>query len=530
MLVCILFDIGPSFAAWQREIARLLSRRSAGAAGGSNLFQSTSYQLLMSSQQTTIGFVRNLCGLLGLLLFSGCPAFGPQTADQERPFAGLKLRVMVVDDPPLATEIRRLQEDWKSRSGAELEVLEQAVTELTAAESLDADAVIYPSHALAPLAQRGLIKPVPLELLDDPRLAWDAMFDLVRLREALWGSTVYAIPFGSPVLTCYYRADLLSKFEKQPPRDWDEYQSLAEFFSDRANLSDAAPAADRPWFGTCEPLGPGWSGLTLLARAAPYAKLPGRYSTLFEIETMAPLIAGPPFVRALEELVTAHRNAPPAQTGYTPDDVRQAFWRGECALALTWPSAANTPAVARTGIQAGFAPLPGASEAYDPAVRRWQVRDDASSVPLLSTAGRLGSVSISAKRPDAAFQLLISLVDKEWSQRVSAASAATTLFRDTQLAEAKLWVEPPIDAQTARQYGAVLQRALTGQEWIFALRVPGRDRYLAALDHAVAQSIQGDISPTDALTAAADRWREITAQLGVDAQRSAYRQSLGLSP
>jgi ABC-type glycerol-3-phosphate transport system substrate-binding protein len=484
-----------------------------------------------SCQRVTSYFQRVCVLALGLALLSGCPAFGPQRAEQERPFAGLKLRVMVIDDPPLASEVRRLQEEWKTRTGAELDVLEQTAAEL-AADKLNTDAVIYPSHALAVLARRELIMPVPLELLDDPRLAWDAIFDLVRLREALWGPTVYAIPFGSPVLTCYYRADLLTKFDKQPPRDWDEYQELAEFFGNRANLGDAAPPADRPWFGTCEPLGPGWAGLTLLARAAPYAKLPGRYSTLFEIETMEPLVAGPPFVRALEELVTAHRDGPAEQTSYTPDDVRQAFWRGECGLALTWPSAAIPPAAARTGVQVGFAALPGAGEAFDPTSGRWQARAEGDSwhVPLLSSAGRLGSVSASAQRPDAAFQLLIAMADREWSQRISTASTATTMFRDTQLTEAKLWVEPTLDAPAARQYGTILQRALTGQEWLFALRLPGREQYLAALDEAVALAIQGDVSPAEALTAAANRWREVTAQLGVDAQRSAYRQSLGLSP
>jgi multiple sugar transport system substrate-binding protein len=465
-----------------------------------------------------------------MLVLAGCPALGPQTTDQEQPFAGLKLKLLVVDDPPLASAVRRLQSEWKSRSGADLEVLEQTAAELAGAERLDADAVIYPSHALAALAERKLIRPVPLELLDDPRLRWDGIFDLVRLREALWGPTVYSIPFGSPVLTCYYRADLLTKFDKQPPRNWDEYQELAEFFGDRTTLADAAPPADRPWFGACEPLGPGWAGLMLLARAAPYAKLPGRYSTLFAIETMEPLVAEPPFVRALEELVTAHRDGPPEQTGYSPDDVRQAFWRGECAMALSWPSAAGAPAAAQTGLKAGFAAFPGAHETYDPEVGRWQPREQAWHVPLLSIAGRLGSVSTAAERPDAAFQLLIALADKEWSQRVLTASAATTLFRDTQLAEAKLWVEPQIDTQTARQYAAVLQRALTGQEWVFALRLPGREQYLAALDKAVADAIQGDVSPADALKAAAESWREITGNRGIDAQRSAYRQSLGLSP
>ena len=66
----------------------------------------------------------------------------------------------------------------------------------------------------------------------------------------------------------------------------------------------------RAWCGTIEPLAPGWAGLVLLARAAPYAKHRDNYSALFDIETMEPLVAGPPFVQALEELVAAAKLGP----------------------------------------------------------------------------------------------------------------------------------------------------------------------------------------------------------------------------
>ena len=73
--------------------------------------------------------------------------------------------------------------------------------------------------------------------------------------------------------------------------------------ADRAQSGSAAASDERPFSGVLEPLGPGWAGVVLLARAASYAKHPDNYSTLFDINTMEPLIAGEPFVRALEELL-----------------------------------------------------------------------------------------------------------------------------------------------------------------------------------------------------------------------------------
>ena len=43
---------------------------------------------------------------------------------------------------------------------------------------------------------------------------------------------------------------------------------------------------------------PGWAGLMLLARAAPYAKHRDNYSTWFDAQTMEPMIANPPMVQA----------------------------------------------------------------------------------------------------------------------------------------------------------------------------------------------------------------------------------------
>ena len=53
---------------------------------------------------------------------------------------------------------------------------------------------------------------------------------------------------------------------------------------------------------------------------------------------------------------------------------------------------------------------------------------------------------------------------------------------------------------------------------------------MAALDTAVEQTLAGAQSPQEALDAAAAEWKKITAELGVEAQRQAYRNSLGLEP
>jgi ABC-type glycerol-3-phosphate transport system substrate-binding protein len=475
-----------------------------------------------------------LCLFFGLVLLTGCPRESSDEQPVKRPLEGLTLRLAVADDPGLAAAVVRLRGEWNAQTGAELQVRPVAEKDLLDAQALPADAVLCASHLLGPLAERKLLAAVPKAILSSPQ--WGDIFELLKLREAAWGRQIMAVPFGSPVLTCYYRADLLEKLHHKPPRSWTDYEALAKL------LAAQKPAGGGPWCGTIEPLGPGWAALVLLARAAAYAKHRDHYSALFNVETMEPLVAGPPFVHALEKLAAATKLGPANPLGYDPVTARSAFWSGQCGMALAWPTAAK-PEKAEGGkqkaelipdkvdpqIRVGFSELPGASRVFNLSNRAWDVRgdDDDSRVPLLGIAGRLGVVAAKSEHREAAFQLLLWLSDSRTSPQVSAASAATTLFCRSQLKLPSLWVEKPATA-AAVQYGDATEAALRHEQWLGALRLPGRAEYLAALDEAVAAAVRDGKPPQEALLLAEKKWREITARLGIERQRAAYRHSLGL--
>ena len=111
---------------------------------------------------------------------------------------------------------------------------------------------------------------------------------------------------------------------------------------------------------------------------------------------------------------------------------------------------------------------------------------------------------------------------------MGATSSETTLFRQSQSEAAQRWVDAGLSATAGQQYADVVARTQRGIAWLSAPRIPGRNRYLAALDLAVQQVIRGEASSADALAEAARTWEAITTELGRDAQRDAYRQSLGL--
>ncbi len=491
-----------------------------------------------------------------LLILTGCPRpeSEPRPGPVRLPLEGVTLRLAVVDDPALAAAVVQARGEWNAQTGAELEVTEISEKELERAETLPADAVLCPSHTLGILAERDLIAPVPKNIIRGDQ--WNGIFDLPKLREAAWGGRIVAVPFGSPVFCCYYRADLLEKLGRRPPRTWNEYRELAELLAKNSPLPlgegpeansplplGKGPGVRAPWSATIEPLAPGWAGLTLLARAAPYAKHRDNFSTLFNIETMAPLIAGEPMVHALEELVAAAKLGPDDPFQFDPAKVRAAFQRGECGMAISWPTAAVevkglaafesrglAASAASDSARVGFAELPGSRRVFNLSENEWNKRadDDDRRVPLLAVSGRLGVVGKGSPHRKAAFQLLLWLSDDRMSPQISALSPATTMFRQSNLDVPGQWIEETVLHAAASQYGEAALAAFSHEQWLGALRIPGRAEYFAALDEAVAAAVRGEKSAEEALQQAADRWREITNRLGLDRQKAAYRHSVGL--
>jgi multiple sugar transport system substrate-binding protein len=449
--------------------------------------------------------------------------------------AGAKLRLVVVADPAMASIVRQLQGEWNAQTGAEVDVEEATEKTLASGDSLPGDAVLCPSHLLGPWAERRLVAPVPDKLLRAGASNWPEIFEQVRIHTATWRGDPVTVPFGSPVLICYYRADLLEKLGRQPPRTWAEYQELAELLNRQQDGKSPLAASQKPLFaplhGAIEPLGPGWAGLTLLARAAAYAKHRDNDSTLFDVTTMEPLVAGPPFVRALTELAAAAKLGPAEQLQYDPAAVRAAFWQGRCGMAITWPSAAGeTPVPGDPSFRVGFAELPGSLEVYHIGNKTWEARPDQDlRVPLVGASGRMGVVPVGSEQQEAAFHLLFWLSGQQ-SGRVCAASPMTTLFRQSQVKSPRDWVEKPVPTATATAYAVLTERTLRRSQAVGALAIPGRAEYLAALDEAVREIVigRGNQSPADALARAARTWGEITKRLGVERQKTAYLRSLGL--
>jgi hypothetical protein len=196
------------------------------------------------------------CGVAFLTLAS-CqsetlvPPKEPAAAAESR--TSVALRVLVMNDQPLAEAIERLRGEWREQSGGELTATSKPWAEVAAAEAIDADMIVFPTRYMGELCVRRQLRPVRKSVLEDKAVDLADVFPLVRLRLISWGGQAMALPLGV----------------------------------DFANGS--GPPDRRP-------------GLRLLIVAAPQAVSPNRMGDLFDPESMKPRLTEPAFADALVQL------------------------------------------------------------------------------------------------------------------------------------------------------------------------------------------------------------------------------------
>lgn len=472
--------------------------------------------------------------LAACALLLGCdpslspPDKGSATGPEEKP----KLRVLVIDDVDLAGAIR---EQWQVRAVEdELDVQTANSKELPTAKRLSADVVVFPARWMGELAERELIQPIPETMLPGAaeadqsslQLRINELLPTVRHCDVSWGRKPYAVTLGSPQLVLLYRPDIFAKLELSPPATWEDYQAALAKLADRTALGDLAPAEGQVWHAALEPTADGWAGTSLLARAASALRVEGQQYALFDVERMSARISSPPLVMAAREMAAAAKVSGVADRRLTPEQVRAAFFAGECGMAITWPSG---PGAAAAKVPVAFAELPGRSESFSFKTNEWskKAKDADMRTSLCGVAGRMAAVTREARRSRAAFALLEWLGSDEASRALGAANPQTTLSTRSQLTNPTPWMGEGVPSEAAASYAQVAEAAFSRSLWMPVVRLPGVDAYHAALDVAVMQTLADPDQAEASLATAAQAWDEITKRHDLARQRRAYQRSLG---
>jgi multiple sugar transport system substrate-binding protein len=478
------------------------------------------------------------CACLGL---AGCTGEGTTPGKDdgaELPYSGQTVRISAPEGLGFPREWEGPLREWQAQTGAQAELTEYDPDSAAEPAEQFSNAggrtlVIFPLNRLGDLIATQALAPLPETTRDDLEgVNWLDLFAGLREGLAAPRRRPALVPLSCPVLVCYYRRDLLEKAGLSPPTTWDDYQKLL------AGLENWAPGRT-----AVEPWGPEFRGTMFLARSAAYAKHPGHYSFFFDIETGAPLIGGPGFVRGLEVARRAWEKLSPDFRTLSPADCRDRILNGTAALAIglepgVVPEAnASKPETAAVetvddALRIGVCRLPGSRESYDPTRKTWEPVPEkgVNEVTLVGFAGLACAASAhrSAAEIDAAWNAVSRIGARGFVSGFP--PGARGLCRESQRGSGIGSSGAGLPGEGAEAYREAVALSLRDTRQVVELPVPRHAEFLAALATALRPVLEGEAAPEAGLERAAAAWSQLVEEIGPADFRDNYRAALGLGP
>jgi ABC-type glycerol-3-phosphate transport system substrate-binding protein len=461
------------------------------------------------------------CCLVTLL---GCEDKPEKARVPAHPFAGQTVTVSFPAGYGFGDSWKAALDEWAEQTGAKCNLAEYARGAAGLKELPAADVVVLAYSDVPAVAAGDRLARIPeSSRAGEVSGGWNDFFTGVRDRVLTISGRPTLIPISCPVLACYFRGDLLAKARLKPPTTWDEYQTLLD------TLPKWAPGltAVEPWGEDCR-------ATLFLARALPSVKKAGSYSVYFDIDTGAPLIGSPAFVRTLTQSVAQFSKLSTDSIKLSPADCRRLILTGKAAMAISFePGRADEKPIERApGVSLVLARLPGARQVYDRKGSSWESLPEGEvNYATLAPVGGLAMAvakSIPGERAEAAWNLVNFLSVDRYQQAL--ATVPKSVCRESQMASAVDWIGPELRTDEMYGYLAVCSESLRTTNVSPELPVIGRAELRKCLTEGITSTLEVKATPEAALKEVADRWRAISAGFGVERMRDSYRACLGLAP
>jgi multiple sugar transport system substrate-binding protein len=476
----------------------------------------------------------------GLLILAGCSS-QKEAQEEARPFQDVTIRVSVPRGWQFPNSWDVHLEEWSVRTGAKVELTEQDTSDLTRPllpPTEPPHLILFPWSRRGELLAARQLQPFPPSALEESQLNWSDYLQGLREKQASTEGGGFLIPISSPILTCYYRADLLEKAGLKPPESWQDYQKLLD------QLGDWAPGLT-----AAEPWSPEFRATMFLARAVSVVKSPGQLTVFFDVDDGKPYIAAPGFVKSLEQVQAAVAKMPPEVLTYDPITCRNLVVAGKAALAiglengpLHLPLALNAASPRQEAnpaeltraekISIGISRLPGAEQVYNSTFETWEsYAPTASHVSYTGFAGlcagipRLGTAD-KPVQTEAALNLLASLLHEADS---TFPAGSRSLVRESDVTNAGAWGGTELTAEEAGSYMASVARGLRDRQQVSELPVVGHAQFRDALTKGLTATLENNVPPSESLKQVSAAWQEIMQKVGRDEVLKSYRRALGLS-
>jgi multiple sugar transport system substrate-binding protein len=381
------------------------------------------------------------------------------------------------------------------------------------------DIFVYPPRFTGDLASAGDL--VPLDTYEkkwNPNL--QAEIPVYRYLYNEWDGKQIALTYDGDRLEVYYRTDLFNNpaekraFKKKygyalaVPQTWKQYLNVAAFFTRKKGATLAGKKLARGFYGTAE-----------ITRAPDnfdwwinrFASTGGIY---FD-KNMNPKIDTAGGVAALQNFKAILPYMPPGKLNFEYNETMNAFLQGESAMVIQWTDvarAAQDPSSSKVVGKVGYAQIPG-SEVHGSIIHRSTL-----------AYGRVMGISKLSKNAEAAYRVM------DWMQQPSQAinyvtepTSGIDPYQYVVYQQPQKWVQ---QWPTLKPYVANGLKSL--KNGYPELEIPGAPRYDSSLVTHIANALDGQETPSQALKATTDDWNKITDDLGRTKQTQYWRSELAL--
>jgi len=482
--------------------------------------------------------VMGLVSALVILVFSLTPALASQEdpysyeAISNKDYSGITLNALTLSVPVLGEPFVLHARQFEKLTGARININRVEFPNfyqetLLGLKKGKYDVLTYGSMWVADVAQ--YLEPIPREMLESTQYQ-DVLPHYKSI--AMWGDTPLQVPFDGDRHYLQYRKDILenpayrAEFEQdngrelEVPKTWPELQEVARFLHGK-KLPDGSVISGIAEVTVSDAL----LGNYFIKRAAPYAKHPEvKGGFYFDLKTMEPLINTPGFVAALQDFVDAQDLYPIGGQKMSFWEVIQTFGRGNVVFSDSW----DDPFIEAMEVgnplrnQVAAAVSPGSRRVWNRDTNRWDEFPQVNYAPYV-VYGWTSGVAKSSRHKQAAFDFLGFYANQQnHRDDLLVGRFGMNPFRYSDL-DVDYWrTRAGWDKDVAESYVDTLEKMTNSRNRILDLRIHRGQEYVYILSVGVYRAITGRDSPQKALDGVAERWRELTQQVGIDKQREAY--------
>jgi multiple sugar transport system substrate-binding protein len=460
----------------------------------------------------------------------------------------LTLDVLTFRGPQIAEPLLRRAAEFRASTGVDVRVhtvpfreLYPLMLEDLRSQSQKYQVYVFVSQWLTDFAAPGFLVDLDARIAAEPALAWDDIASFFREFGATYDGRTYAIPLDGDFQMVYYRTDLLAAAGLEPPRTWDDYLVLAKTFHGRDFDGDEVPD-----YGSCISKKPGAQAYSVMwSIAGAYLQSQGtRQGAFFDEGTMAPLTNNAGFARALEIYRATGEYGPPEERQLEHPAMRDLYVSGRCALTVDWGDIGTLAIAPQSRVQdlIGAVILPGTREVLDRKTGKLvpctkltcpYAVAGVNHAPYVAAGGWTGAIASAApaRVQDAAFAFLSYVSQPEQSRRdVTIGATGFNPYRRSHFRDRAPWIAAGMSDMAAARYLGAIGLSLTSPNMVLDLRIQNGQAYQQeVLDRALDAFLAGERTQAETMQDITAGWNRITNEIGRDAQRHAYRASLGLA-